>query len=220
MPVELHLCPECGKFYEQKRKLVRHRKQHHKLDDRPHFPCSQCDKKFTMSNDLHSHMNSVHLKIKSFKCEMCKRLFAHKRSLEPGRYSCTVNTQDVCSHCGKIFKSRGSLQDHACSHDSSFPYPCNKCLICFSYRNQLRHRIARNAFLSYFPCHRMFILVQSEQSHVKPQCDNCNRSLCNSCNKVALEAMWKSTYHVIIWFCGWDKDISSRHWFLRYCGGL
>ena len=44
---------------------------------------------------------------------------------------------------------------------------------------------------------------------VKPRCDNRNRSLCSSCNKVALEAMWKSTNHVIIWFGGWDKNISS-----------
>ena len=70
-----------------KMNLVHHRQQHHKLDDGPHFPCSQCDKKFTMSDDLHSHMKSVHLKIKPFKCETCKRLFAHKKSLEPGKYS-------------------------------------------------------------------------------------------------------------------------------------
>ena len=141
MPVERHLCPKCGKSYVQKRNLVRHRKQHHKLDDGPCFPCSQCDKKFTMSDDLHSHTNSVHLKIKPFKCETCKGLFAHKRSLEPGRYSCTVNAQDVCGHCGKVFKSRGSLEDHARSHDGSLSCPCDKCLVRFRYRNQLRrHR--------------------------------------------------------------------------------
>ena len=100
VPVERCLCPECGKSYVQKRNLVRHRKQHHKMDDGPRFPCSQCDKKFTMSDDLHSHTNSIHLIIKPFKCEACKKLFAHRRSLEPGRYSCTVNNQDVCGHCG------------------------------------------------------------------------------------------------------------------------
>ena len=146
MPVERHLCPECGKSYVQKRNLVRHRKQHHKLDDGPRFPCSQCDKKFTMSDDLHSHTNSVHLKIKPFKCETCKRLFAHNRSLEPGRYSCTVNAQDVCGHCGKVFKRRVSLEDHARTHDGSVPYPCNKCLVRFRYRNQLRQEMP---FLAY-----------------------------------------------------------------------
>ena len=35
VPVERHLCPECGKSYVQKKNLVRHRKQHHKLDDGP-----------------------------------------------------------------------------------------------------------------------------------------------------------------------------------------
>ena len=140
MPVERHLCQECGKSYVQKRNLVRHRKQHHKLDDEPRFPCSLCDKKFIISDDLHSHMNRAHLKIKPVKFETCKRLFAHKRSLEPGRYLCTVNAQDVGGHCGKVFKSRGSLEDHARSHDGSLPYPCNRCLVRFTERNQLmRH---------------------------------------------------------------------------------
>ena len=89
------------------------------LDDSPHFPSSQCGKKFTMSDDHHSHMNSVHLKIKPFKCEMCKRLFAHKRSLGPGRHSCRVNTEvHICGQSRKVFKSRGSPQDHARSHAS------------------------------------------------------------------------------------------------------
>ena len=128
---------ECRKSYMQKRNLVRLRKQHHKLDDWPRFS-SQCATKFTMSDDLHSHTNNVHLKIKPFKCEMYKKLFAHKRSLEPGRYSCTVNAQDVCGHCGKVFKSRGSLEDHARTHGGSLPYPSNKCLVRFTYKNQLR----------------------------------------------------------------------------------
>ena len=89
------------------------------LDDGPHFPSSQCGKKFTMSDDHHSHMNSVHLKIKSLKCEMCKRLFAYKRSLGPGRHSCMVNAKvHICGHSRKVFNSRGSPQDHAHSHAS------------------------------------------------------------------------------------------------------
>ena len=59
VPVERYLCPECGKSYVQKRNLVRLRKQHRKLDDGPRFPCSQCDQKFTMSDDLHYYTNSV-----------------------------------------------------------------------------------------------------------------------------------------------------------------
>ena len=109
-------CPACGKSHVQKRNLVRHRK--HKLDDGPCFPCSQCHKKC-------SHMNSVHLKMIVFKCKTCKRLFAHKRSLEPGRHSCTVNAWvHVCGHCGKVFESRGNLSSRPCTlawRQSSLP---------------------------------------------------------------------------------------------------
>ena len=83
VPVERHLCPDCGKSYVQKRNQVRDRKQHHKLDDGLRFSCSQCDKKKkekkkvkTISDELHSHMFGVLLK--HFKCETCK-MFLHTR---------------------------------------------------------------------------------------------------------------------------------------------
>ena len=71
------------------------------------------------------------------------------------------------------------------------------------------------SFLSSRHYHTMYLCSKmfSWSSHF-------NRSHCSSCNKVALEAMWKSTNHVIIWFGGWDKDISSPSWFLQYCSGL
>ena len=129
--------------------------KHHKLDDGPWFPCSLCNKKSTMSDDLHSHMNSVHLEIKPFECDTYKRLFARQKSLEPGRHPCTVNAKvHVCCHCGKVFKSRGSLQDHTHSHDSSLLYTCDERLVHFRYRNQLRRHS------------KMFVLVQSEHAYV------------------------------------------------------
>ena len=63
VPVERHLCPECRKSYVQKRNLVRHKKQHHKLDDWPRFPCTQCDKKYFTTN------STVRLK----SCHICYR---------------------------------------------------------------------------------------------------------------------------------------------------
>ena len=54
--------------------------------------------------DHHSHMKSFHLKIKPFTCETCKGLIAHTRSLEPGRYLCMVNAQDLSVSAGKFSK--------------------------------------------------------------------------------------------------------------------
>ena len=34
-------------------------KQHHKLDDGPCFSCSQCDKKFNTSDDVHSVIRNL-----------------------------------------------------------------------------------------------------------------------------------------------------------------
>ena len=48
------------------------------LDDGPRFPSSQCGKKFTMSDDHHSHMNSVHLKINLLSVR-CAKGYLHTR---------------------------------------------------------------------------------------------------------------------------------------------
>ena len=100
VPVERHVCPECGELYVQKGNPVRYRKHHTDwMVDLVSLSCSLCDKTCTMSDDLPCHTNSVHLKIKTFKCETCKRLFAYKGNLEPGSHSCTVNAQvHVCGH--------------------------------------------------------------------------------------------------------------------------
>jgi len=100
---------------------------------------------------------------------------------------------------------------------SSLPLKQVPRLVRLRYRNQLRRHSIKKCLSWLLHCRKMFVLVHSEQSYVKLRCDNRNRSLCSSCNKVALEAMWKSTNHVII---GSDKDISSPCWFLQYCSGL
>ena len=101
-PAELHaVCPECGELYVQKENLVRHRKHHNDWiwTSFPSVVHGVIRTVPAMSDDLPCHMNSVHLKIKPFKCETCKRLFAYKGNLEPGNHSYTVNAQvHVCGH--------------------------------------------------------------------------------------------------------------------------
>ena len=54
-----HLCPECEKVYVKKKILLRHRKQHHLVYLIHNVTWN------LLSGDIHSHMNSVHLKIKT-----------------------------------------------------------------------------------------------------------------------------------------------------------
>lgn len=141
-----HLCAECGKSYTQKRNLMRHRKEQHDVDDGPRFPCSQCDRKFVLAVDLHSHVNNVHLKIKPFKCDICEKNLAHRRSLKPGRHSCKTKAKDeihVCNQCGKVFKRRGNLRDHERLHEDSPRYSCKKCFARFRHRTQLSRHLKK-----------------------------------------------------------------------------
>ena len=80
--MERHVCQECRE--SQYRNLVCHTKDHHDMDNRPSFPFQRWDDKFVMS--VHPHLNSVHLKVKPFEREICKKSLTHKKSLEAGKH--------------------------------------------------------------------------------------------------------------------------------------
>ena len=60
-------CPECGKEFSEKDKMVRHYRSTH---DRIKYPCNQCDSKFTQQIHLQTHIQSKHEGIK-YPCNQC-----------------------------------------------------------------------------------------------------------------------------------------------------
>ena len=42
---------------------------------------TECEATFELNRDLESHMNTVHLKIKPYKCDVCELCFAIKKTL-------------------------------------------------------------------------------------------------------------------------------------------
>ena len=45
------------------------------------FVCTDCNKIYATNKDLQNHINSVHLKLRPFKCEQCPSAFTQKVSL-------------------------------------------------------------------------------------------------------------------------------------------
>ena len=155
---KLYECKKCDKTFKHAQGLKRHQAVHsgekrHKCSVCPydthdpvllkrhvlrHFgeklhKCESCQKTFMLLSSRNSHNKNVHLKIKSFKCNLCdkfafssnKDLSRHKRQHgdEPQAkpFSCERQL------CKKTFAKGSSLKQHERSHTGEKTHLCNVC---------------------------------------------------------------------------------------------
>lgn len=78
----------CGKLFSRSYNFKAHMDTHDENREYP-FPCQdgECDKKFVRKTDLLRHHQSVHVKVRNFKCNYCSRLFARKDTLRRSVYN-------------------------------------------------------------------------------------------------------------------------------------
>lgn len=118
-------------------KLYQHRTTVHV---KGHYPCTQCDKTYTVKNALQKHVIRNH-KTK-VPCEICEKLFTpgmfmtkHMKSHGPPQFQCKIKS------CGRSFHSKSALNYHTESqHMKSESVYCSKCNAPYnSIRNLNRH---------------------------------------------------------------------------------
>ena len=68
-----HSCAQCGKSFEKKFTLNSHIKNHH---SGILFQCDICSTTFKRQHDLKRHHRSLHMNIKPFSCNVCKKGFS------------------------------------------------------------------------------------------------------------------------------------------------
>lgn len=145
-------CPDCGKQFQGKDKMERHRKQLHLPREMLKHQCDKCPKRFISLNNLKAHLHT-HLTeeekeaMKTHICADCgngyksKSLLAqHMRKIHLKLYVC------ICDICARTFNSKNDFLYHYASTHQQTTMPKVQCNICHSYllnEKCLKSHIAR-----------------------------------------------------------------------------
>ncbi|XP_073538435.1 uncharacterized protein [Phyllobates terribilis] len=104
------------------------------------FPCSECEKCFTMKHHLIAHQ-IIHTREQSLSCSECGKCFNRKAYLDVHLRIHTGEKPFSCSECGKCFTEKSRLVRHQKKHTGEKPFSCSECGNSFIEKSRLvRHQ--------------------------------------------------------------------------------
>lgn len=105
-------CDACDSKFKTTQQLQVHRKTHAE----PNIKCTDCDFMFTNENSMQIHRLKIHLKKKSFECDICDKTFANYSTLTNHTRTHTGEKPFKCSVCQKFFSDRSNFRKHQYTH--------------------------------------------------------------------------------------------------------
>lgn len=113
-----HKCPKCGKNFQKKPMLKKHKKNcRPRLQKDLLTRCKSCARVFKDRQSLTKHLDNYH---SDYACEICNvkvqskcEIVSHIRFSHP---QCHL----VCKHCDNILRSREDMSQHLANHNESF----------------------------------------------------------------------------------------------------
>jgi KRAB domain-containing zinc finger protein len=118
-------CKRCKKTFKRKYKFNAHKCV--KKSER-HF-CSFCDKNFSLSETLKTHMKKFHsekMTVNLYCCDFCDRKFFDKYKLKVHIEGFLCRKIFDCDHCGKEFHAKKDISQHVLTH-AKFKVECEIC---------------------------------------------------------------------------------------------
>ena len=120
-------CAKCDFEAKDSLELKVHKKTH--LEERKF--CDICQKSFSKSTDLKTHIQAVHLKSKSVPCTICGKEFSHYRYLAAHMEWHSNERKHLCNICGRCFKKAAILREHIETHkamsERNYKFRCKYC---------------------------------------------------------------------------------------------
>lgn len=207
-----HMCHICGKKnYQKACELRRHIKLAHgdKSKRQINFYCDHCDFKTFSKMNMKRHLNTIHLKIKAFGCQLCPdKKYTSKITLEQHMISKHGQETDfVCQCCRRKFPTMSFLRSHLKSTCSGTPgavrergdpneyreplydeldrYRCKLCGLIFEGKGKIaqhyaqRHKHSNSCSL----CSATFNSYSNLKKHIQILHNKVHKYSCSYCSR-------------------------------------
>ena len=96
------------------------------------YVCDQCKKSFTQEGNLKRHVNAIHLK--PYECQQCKNSFTDERNMEQHSKKIHLNCTD-CDY-SSIWEKRMKIHVETV-HQKARTHKCDQCKKSFSQKRHL-----------------------------------------------------------------------------------
>uniref|UniRef100_A0AAG5CPP1 Uncharacterized protein n=1 Tax=Anopheles atroparvus TaxID=41427 RepID=A0AAG5CPP1_ANOAO len=182
--VHPHECSICYKRYLRYKWLKQHQAMPYRVRN---YACKEpgCDARFFGRSALLSHTKSIHLRLRSYKCELCEKSFFTSGTLQSHRKIHTTK-QYQCQTCRKMFLRQSDLLGHQTTHLDERPFSCKLCDKRFKSKNHLRnHQYVHTGErrLKCDHCDATFTTYNDRQVHLLGH-ENIDPYKCSYCDKV------------------------------------
>ncbi|XP_047184831.1 zinc finger protein 37-like [Scophthalmus maximus] len=115
------------------------------------FKCDICGKVFTTKPGLHNHMK-IHTGEKPYLCKMCGKRFNNLSNMKRHMKTHTGEKPYSCSICGKRFSAFSDTKKHLRTHTGEKPYSCKTCGKSYARSSSLNVHIRSHTSEKPYSC--------------------------------------------------------------------
>ena len=126
------------------------------------YSCQACDKSFTQSHNLNTHILKVHRGQKQYSCQACEKKYKYKKNLKI--HILTVHRGQkpyYCQACDKSYTQSSSLKTHILTFHRGQKYYCQACDKSYTRSHTLKTHMQKCGHTHIQKVHEELKLPQS-----------------------------------------------------------